>query len=515
MKYAYIRVSTNAQEDSGVGMHAQEMTTQRLAAAVDDDWGITRFPHNVKKRGYYVDVTSAYTVSFFDRAAGKALLKVLDDGDTIMMTRLDRGFRTVIDFCNFMKVAKTYNWNLVCADPPIDLSTPTGRMFATTLATMAQWESEIKGQRIKEALAAKKGRKGTLAGKNIDDPVESLPSEYRRDKTPKITRSEHRVSAGRVFVYIRCSHRSSVESGLGLRYQMETCCSYADALVKEYPQLTFDNTVITDPAISALSTPLSKRSYGGIMYKELQRGDTVVCLRPDRVFGSIADMSDVIRNFKDRGIKLHFAEGGLNLDSAFGEQILSVMVMFAEMERKFAAARAKDSRAALEEDGKFTGGKGYPPFWMGFRMDGKKKLILDRRQLVTFRLIKGLVDRGMSIRKALERCEELIAQREDRKVIPASGVRRIGYWATLPDYYIPYSNGFVYPMWTARKFFSAKPLYAKAIEQWRSKVLEEKSALKAIAERDGLHRPIMKSRRKKLWARKVPVTSEVNDGCES
>ncbi|NCX55841.1 MAG: hypothetical protein EBW87_01375, partial [Burkholderiaceae bacterium] len=84
MKYAYVRVSTNAQEDSGVGLNAQDIVIQRLAASIPDDWGLTRFPHGVKRRGHFVDVTSAYTVSFFDRAAGKALLKVLDDGDTIM-----------------------------------------------------------------------------------------------------------------------------------------------------------------------------------------------------------------------------------------------------------------------------------------------------------------------------------------------------------------------------------------------------------------------------------------------
>lgn len=508
MKYAYVRVSTNAQEDSGVGLNAQDLVIQRLAASIPDDWGLTRFPHGVKRRGHFVDVTSAYTVSFFDRAAGKALLKVLDDGDTIMMARIDRGFRTVSDFCNFMKVAKTYNWNLVCADPPIDLSTPNGRMFAIMMATMAQWESEIKGQRIKDALAIKKGRKGNLKDRNIDEPVENLPSEYRRDNTPKITRSEHRVSAGRVFVYIRCSHRSSVESGLGLRHQMERCCAYADALAKEYPQLTWDNTVVTDPAISAWSIPLSKRTYGGQMYKDLKRGDTVVFLRPDRVFCSIGDMSDVLRNFKERGIKIHFTEGGINLDTPFGELVLSVMVAFADMERQLASNRAKDTRAALEADGKFTGGPGYPPFWMGFRMEGKKKLVLDRRQLVTYRMIRMLINSGMSIQKALERCEELIAQREGRKPIPPSGVRRIGYWAILPKYYVPNSKGIVYPMWTRHRFDNAKGLYEKAIEGWRQKVTEEKSALKVIAERDGLHRPIMKTMRRKLWV-KPEKTEEV------
>lgn len=496
-KYAYVRVSTLAQEESGVGMLAQELTTKRLGESIAEDWGMNRFPQGTRKAGYFVDVTSASSNPFFARPAGKALLNTLDDGDTIVMTRLDRGFRSVADFCNFLSLAKTYNWNLVCADPPIDLKTPNGRMFATFLAMMAQWESEIKSERIKEALAAKKERNARRAkAKATTETSVSVESDYRPSKA-KVMRSEHRVQKGRVFVYIRCSHRSSVESGLGLRYQMTKCCEYADALVKEYPQLTFNDTIVTDPAESCWKTGFASRPQGGKLHAQLQKGDTIVCLRPDRVFGSIRDMSEVLQDWKKRGVKVHFAEGGMNLDTAFGEMVLSVMVAFSEMERTLASARAKDSRAALESQGKFTGGTGYPYFWMGYKNGGVRKLILDRRQIVTFRLIEFLRRQGLNIKQALERCEELIAIREERPQIPECGVQRVGKFRSLPDYYIPNSKGVIYPMWTYIRYQSAKEHFEKALAGWREKVTEEKDALARIAERDGLHRPVMRLKKRK------------------
>ena len=513
-KYAYCRVSTDAQGESGVSLKAQDTITQKIGLRIDDVWGDARFPERIERPGYFVDVHSAYRCGFFERPAGKKLLDVLDDGDTIIMQRLDRGFRSVGDFCNFIAKAKKYNWNLVCADPPIDLSTPSGILFAHCMAAMAQWESAIKGQRIREALAAKKRyAEGKPVAPPSIDVSENAPSEYRKPEKPKVMQSETSVEPGRVFVYIRCSHRSSLESGLGLRHQMDTCCSYADELVQQYPQLTFNDTVVTDPAISAWKQPVFERTYGAELNRQLRKGDTVVCLRPDRVFCSISDMSDTLREWDSRGVKVHFAEGGLNLDSEFGRMILAVLVAFAEMERKLTSNRAKECREETESQGKFAGGYGYPPFWMGAKINSKRCLVLDRRQLVSFRLIRFLMRdkfietpegqvkiKGLLIGAALNRVESLIAKREGRPEIKQHGVPRKGVWASLPDYYVPNKNGLIYPLWTRKRYLIAKPLFEAAMSQWREKQVEEKSALAALAKADGFHRPINRHKRKKVWS---------------
>lgn len=500
LKYAYVRVSTNAQADTGIGILSQEMTTRKMLDRIDDKMGEAKYPE-ITKPGYFVDVISAYCNPLFDRAAGKAMFNVLDDGDSIVLARLDRGFRTVGDFCNFVALAQKYNWNLVCAEPQIDLSTPNGRMCAAQYALMAQWESDIKGQRIKDGLAAKKARNQQKVA-DADEDFGSETSEYRPQKRFELMPVAEKLPPGRVFIYIRCSHRSSVESGLGLRYQVERCCDYADALVADNPNLTFDQVIYTDAGVSALNLDVFRRQNGKRLNKELKPGDIVVCLRPDRVFGSVRDMSQTLQDWSNREVDIHFAEDGMRASSPAGKMMLSIMVAFSEMERQLASTRAKESRLALEADGKYAGGVGYPPFWMGI-ITGKqkKRLVLDRRQIVTYRLIELLIYKGMKIIDALMRVEELIAKRENRKPMPFHGVMRRGYWAQMPKYYVANKNGLIFPMWTRNRHARAKHLWPEARDLWRSKVLEEKAALTVMAERMGLHRPVMKTRRKKCFVK--------------
>ena len=107
-KYAYCRVSTDAQGESGVSLKAQDTITQKIGLRIDDVWGDARFPERIERTGYFVDVHSAYRCGFFERPAGRKLLDVLDDGDTIIMQRLDRGFRSVGDFCNFIEIGRAH-----------------------------------------------------------------------------------------------------------------------------------------------------------------------------------------------------------------------------------------------------------------------------------------------------------------------------------------------------------------------------------------------------------------------
>jgi DNA invertase Pin-like site-specific DNA recombinase len=55
-----------------------------------------------------------------------------------------------------MERAQREGWNLVALDLGIDLSTPAGEFLASVMASAAQWERRIIGQRTKDALAARK-----------------------------------------------------------------------------------------------------------------------------------------------------------------------------------------------------------------------------------------------------------------------------------------------------------------------------------------------------------------------
>ena len=64
----------------------------------------------------------------------------------------------MIDFAGLVEQARREGWNLVALDLGVDLSTPSGEFLASVMASAAQWERRIIGQRTREALAVKKAQ---------------------------------------------------------------------------------------------------------------------------------------------------------------------------------------------------------------------------------------------------------------------------------------------------------------------------------------------------------------------
>ena len=63
-----------------------------------------------------------------------------------------------------MEEARKRGFNVVALDLGLDLSTPQGELVGNVIASVAQWERRIIGQRTREALAVKKAQ-GTRLGR--------------------------------------------------------------------------------------------------------------------------------------------------------------------------------------------------------------------------------------------------------------------------------------------------------------------------------------------------------------
>jgi len=168
----YIRVSTSEQAESGAGLAAQRATIEAEAdrrgwhlVAVHEDAGISG-------------------KSMTGRAGLDAALLAVEKGEAkvLVVAKLDRLSRSLLDFANLMERTRRKRWALVALDLGVDTTTPAGEMVASLMATFAQYERRIIGVRTREALAVKKAEGVVLGRPRVLSPevVERI-KEARQD----------------------------------------------------------------------------------------------------------------------------------------------------------------------------------------------------------------------------------------------------------------------------------------------------------------------------------------------
>ena len=98
---------------------------------------------------------------------GKLKMNILDkrisaleakQADGLVVAKLDRLSRSLLDFVGLMEQSRKNGWVLAALDLGVDTSTPTGEMVANIMATFAQFERRLIGQRTRDALSVKKAR---------------------------------------------------------------------------------------------------------------------------------------------------------------------------------------------------------------------------------------------------------------------------------------------------------------------------------------------------------------------
>ncbi len=142
----YLRVSTDQQADSGLGLQAQRGRIE--AEAKHRGWEVVWF------------MDEGFSAKNLDRPALTKALAALaaHEVDALVVAKLDRLSRSVVDFSNTLGIAKKQKWALILLDLGVDTSTPNGKLVAGLMSQIAEWEREMIGQRTKEALAAAKTR---------------------------------------------------------------------------------------------------------------------------------------------------------------------------------------------------------------------------------------------------------------------------------------------------------------------------------------------------------------------
>lgn len=155
----YIRVSTDEQVDSGAGLAVQRAAIE--AEAARRDWQLVAILEDAGASGKSLNGRPGLAAALAAIEAGEA--------EGLVVAKLDRLSRSLLDFAGLMERSQRQGWALVALDLGVDNSTPSGELMANLLAIFAQFERRLIGQRTRDALAVKRAQ-GVRLGRPVTMP---------------------------------------------------------------------------------------------------------------------------------------------------------------------------------------------------------------------------------------------------------------------------------------------------------------------------------------------------------
>lgn len=181
--YAYIRCSTVEQKDS---LLVQEDKIKKYC----EYQNLNPIIH--------IESGVSGSVEFKKRPEGKKIYDNLKKGDILIINKIDRISRNVIDFVSSIEYFKKNEITLICLEPSLDLSSPSGMFMANILSSVAQLEKQMTVERVKATIKKrkelnlcvgqipfgwKKGEnKNLVEDKNEQDIIKQIKSMYNDDK---------------------------------------------------------------------------------------------------------------------------------------------------------------------------------------------------------------------------------------------------------------------------------------------------------------------------------------------
>lgn len=174
----YVRTSTDHQD---YGAEAQRRAIDGEAAA--RGWDVV-WKEDIGRSG-----------KSLERPAVQSALEMMRRGEAvgIIIAKLDRLSRSLADFTSLLRLAQDEGWTIVCLDPQLDLTSPSGRMMAGVLAVFAEFEREMISARVKAGLAEAK-KSGKTLGRPHLTADEAVVARIKREKAAGL--SLHAIARG-------------------------------------------------------------------------------------------------------------------------------------------------------------------------------------------------------------------------------------------------------------------------------------------------------------------------------
>jgi putative DNA-invertase from lambdoid prophage Rac len=172
--YGYTRVSTVRQANEGESLETQKR--QIIGYADSKGWVLTC-------EGIFVEKGVSGGIEFNCRPEGSKLLATLQPGDTLIIPKLDRAFRSTRDAMNVLHILKEKDISVHSLDMGVVTGSGVGAIIFTILSAFSSFERDRVATRIKEVKQRRKadgyyvgGRRGfgfdVIDGKKVPNQIE-------------------------------------------------------------------------------------------------------------------------------------------------------------------------------------------------------------------------------------------------------------------------------------------------------------------------------------------------------
>ena len=309
-------------------------------------------------------------------------------------------------------------------------------------------------------------RQGVDTGDPCWDMLESTSHQQRGAPTERRTNREAHQQRGKIDIYTRDRDSISVED-------MSEMISFAEELKSSNESLRIGRIYAES---SKSKRYIKQRPKGSDLNKGLSGGDHIVMWHTCSVYDSDICMLREVGDWIEAGVNLHF----VSMSEEEENRVLQLSVIIREIDLAFKRVTKRGPKTRIVSRAKVDGKFASRPFWRTYRSNGEIKLVLDRSQILTFRLIRMLMRSGLSVVNSLIRTEEILAKRDSRSPIPMCGVLSVKSIWKLKGKYSMSQDGRIFPIWTFSRYKRGYQEYEQAKAAWASQNKAMKMRLKKL-----------------------------------
>jgi DNA invertase Pin-like site-specific DNA recombinase len=146
-----------------------------------------------------------HTGSSDKRPRLQACLEYVREGDTLVVTKLDRLARSTLHLCQLAEQLKSKGVELQVLDQAINTADATGRLLFNMLGAIAQFETEIRAERQLDGIqnAKARGIRFGRAYRLTPDQAGALRQRHQQGATTPELMREYGISKATVYRYLR------------------------------------------------------------------------------------------------------------------------------------------------------------------------------------------------------------------------------------------------------------------------------------------------------------------------